>query len=97
MMNEKDCIAHILSGDTEAYRELVDRYQTGLIIHCENILKNRQEGEDIAQDAFIKAYKNLKNFSANKASFSTWLYRIATNLCIDTLRRNKRKVHVNDI
>jgi RNA polymerase sigma-70 factor (ECF subfamily) len=97
MMKEKDCIAQILSGDTELYRELVDRYQTGLIIHCENILKDRQDGEDIAQEAFIKAYKNLSSFEAEKASFSTWLYRIATNLCIDMLRKNKRKVHVKDI
>ncbi|MEO5950016.1 MAG: RNA polymerase sigma factor [Candidatus Saccharimonadales bacterium] len=97
MMEEKDCIAQILLGDTERYRELVERYQTGLIIHCENILKDRQDGEDIAQEAFIKAYKKLYGFEANKASFSTWLYRIATNLCIDSLRKNKRKVHVKDI
>ena len=96
-MDEKDCIEKILKGDSEAYRQLVDRYQTGLIIHCENILKNRHEGEDVAQDAFIKAYQNLKKFSKEKAGFSTWLYRIATNLCIDTLRKNKRKVHVKDI
>jgi len=97
MIDEKDCVTHILQGNTEAYRELVDRYQTGLIIHCENILKNRQEGEDVAQEAFIKAYQHLKNFSAEKATFSTWLYRIATNLCIDTLRKNKRRVHIKDI
>lgn len=97
MMDEADHIAKILKGDTDKYRDLVERYQTGLIIHCENILKDRQEGEDIAQDAFIKAYKNLKNFSSDKAKFSTWLYRIATNLCIDALRRNKRRVHVKDI
>ena len=96
-MDEKDCVAKIVSGDTDAYRELVDRYQTGLIIHCENILKDRQDGEDVAQEAFIKAYQNLKNFSTDKAHFSTWLYRIATNLCIDVLRKNKRKVHVTDI
>jgi RNA polymerase sigma-70 factor, ECF subfamily len=97
MMNEKQCIAEIVSGDSERYRELVERYQTGLIIHCENILKDRQEGEDIAQEAFIKAYKNISGFDTEKANFSTWLYRIATNLCIDTLRKNKRKVHVKDI
>ena len=97
MMDEKDCIAQIIKGDSEAYRQLVDRYQTGLIIHCENILKNRHEGEDVAQEAFIKAYQNLENFSKDKASFSTWLYRIATNLCIDTLRKNKHKVHLKDI
>lgn len=96
-MEERDCIAQIVSGDTEMYRTLVNRYQTGLIIHCENILKNRQDGEDIAQEAFIKAYKNLSGFVSEKANFSTWLYRIATNLCIDTLRKNKRKVHVKDI
>ena len=97
MMDEQKYITLVLNGQTDAYRELVDKYQTGLIIHCENILKDRQEGEDIAQEAFIKAYKSLNNFSADKASFSTWLYRIATNLCIDTLRKNKRKVHIKDI
>lgn len=97
MMDEKELTAKIVSGDTELYRELVERYQTGLIIHCENILKDRHEGEDIAQEAFIKAYRCLVDFSSDKANFSTWLYRIATNLCIDTLRKNKRKVHVKDI
>ncbi len=96
-MDEKDCIKRILSGNQDAYRELVDRYQAGLIIHCENILKSREEGEDVAQEAFIKAYDKLANFSSQKAHFSTWLYRIATNACIDILRRNRRKVHVKDI
>ena len=96
-MEEKECIAQVISGDTEMYRALVDRYQTGLIIHCENILKDRQDGEDVAQEAFIKAYKNLSGFVTEKASFSTWLYRIATNLCIDMLRKNKRKVHIENI
>ena len=48
MMEEKERIAQVISGDTEMYRALVDRYQTGLIIHCENILKDRQDGEDVA-------------------------------------------------
>jgi len=97
MIDEQKCIAQILKGNSDSYRELVDRYQTGLIIHCENILKNRHDGEDVAQEAFIKAYKNLHNFSKDKAQFSTWLYRIATNLCIDLLRKNKRQVRIKDI
>ena len=96
-MDEQRCISKILRGDTDRYRELVERYQTGLIIHCENILKSREDGEDVAQEAFIKAYKNLANFSGEKAHFSTWLYRIATNLCIDLLRKNKRQVKVKDV
>ena len=97
IMDEQACIRKVLSGDVEAFRDLVDRYQTGLIIHCENLLKDRQDGEDIAQEAFIKAYAHLPKFSQDKARFSTWLYQIATNLCIDLLRKNKRKVHIKDI
>lgn len=96
-MDEKTIIQQVLHGDTERYRSLVERYQTGLIIHCENILKNREEGEDIAQEAFIKAFQNLKNYSNEKANFSTWLYRIATNLCIDVLRKNRHKVTIKDV
>ena len=98
MMNkETQLIEHIKNGNPDGYRELVDRYQTGLIIHCENILRDRQDGEDIAQEAFVKAYVNLKKFSQDKAKFSTWLYRIATNLCIDHLRKHKRMVKVSDV
>jgi len=97
MLNETTCITDILKGDADQYRLLVERYQTGLIIHCENLLRDRQDGEDIAQEAFIKAYHNLSNFSSDKGKFSTWLYRIATNLCIDHLRKHKRKLNVEDI
>ncbi len=97
MMDEEKCISQIIKGDTEQYRTLVERYQTGLIIHCENLVNNRQEGEDIAQETFLKAYKNLRNFSNDKARFSTWLYRIATNLCIDYLRKNKRRVYIENV
>jgi RNA polymerase sigma-70 factor (ECF subfamily) len=97
MMDETDTINDILGGNTHAYALLVNRYQTGLIIHCENIVKNREDAEDIAQEAFIKAYRRLHNFDSTKARFSTWLYRIATNLALDHLRRNKHKIDVDDV
>jgi RNA polymerase sigma-70 factor, ECF subfamily len=96
-MKEKHIIQAVLEGDAEQYRLLVERYQTGLIIHCENLMKNRADGEDIAQEAFIKAYQSLKNFDDDKARFSTWLYKIATNKAIDHLRKKKRSVNVEDI
>lgn len=96
-MDETAIIAEINAGDTELYRLLIERYQAGLIIHCEKIMQDRQDGEDMAQEAFIKAFHKLKNFSQQKAKFSTWLYRIATNLCIDQLRRYKRKIRIDDI
>lgn len=97
MKEEQAYIQQILDGDTAAYRNLVERYQTGLIIHCENILKNRQDAEDIAQDTFLKAYGQLSKFDNDKARFSTWLYRIASNLCIDWARKNKHKVDIENI
>lgn len=97
MKEEQSYIEQVLTGDAKAYRHLVERYQTGLIIHCENILKNRQDAEDAAQEAFIKTYGDLTRFKGDRARFSTWLYKVASNLCIDMLRKNKRKVDIENI
>lgn len=97
MIEEARAIRNILAGHTDEYRILVDRYQVGLIIHCENIVRDRYDAEDIAQDAFVKAYRSLADFDDTKARFSTWLYRIATNMALDHLRRNKRTVNTDDI
>ena len=97
MQSENNIIQAVLAGDRDQYRLLVERYQTGLIIHCENLVKNRADAEDIAQDSFIKAYRSLTTFDSSKAQFSTWLYKIATNKAIDHLRKSKHSVHVNSI
>jgi RNA polymerase sigma-70 factor, ECF subfamily len=97
MMDEKKQISKILDGDSSAYQYLVERYQTGLIIHCERLVKDRDAAEDIAQESFIKAYQNLAEFDSSKGRFSTWLYRIAGNKAIDYLRTLKRKVDVENI
>jgi RNA polymerase sigma-70 factor, ECF subfamily len=96
MENENNIIQAILDG-TDRYEDLVRAYHTGLIIHCEHLVGDRDDAEDIAQEAFVKAYLQLKAFNPAKARFSTWLYKIATNLAIDFLRANKRRVDVNDI
>jgi RNA polymerase sigma-70 factor (ECF subfamily) len=97
MAEENILIKKILAGDADAYRQLVERYQTGLIIHCENIIKDRADAADIAQEAFVKAYYQLERFDADKGRFSTWLYRIGTNLALDFLRKNKRVINVDEI
>jgi RNA polymerase sigma factor (sigma-70 family) len=91
MMNEKEIITHVTNGDGDKYSYLVDRYHVGLIIHCENIVHNREDAEDLAQEAFIRAYERLATFDPQKARFSTWLYRIATNLTLDYLRKHKKR------
>jgi len=96
MMHETEVIAAIQNGN-DRYAELVERYHVGLIIHCEQLVGDRDEAEDIAQQAFIKAYMGLQKFDPARARFSTWLYKIATNLAIDYLRQHRRRVDVADI
>lgn len=96
-MNEDITIRKILHGDIDAYEHLVVRYHVGLIIHCERLVSDRDVAEDIAQEAFIKAFNSLGDYDSAKSRFSTWLYKIATNKAIDHLRVAKRKLPVEDI
>lgn len=80
-----------LDGDIAAYEKLVIRYQNkilGYVVRMTN--GDREEAEDVAQETFIKAYRSLDSFRG-QSSFSTWLYKIATNLCIDRARMRKRR------
>ena len=77
-----------LKGDQQAFAELVDLYQDKLYHMAYRMLSNRQEAEDVVQDTFLRVYKNLDRFDET-LKFSTWIYRIATNLCIDRLRKRK--------
>lgn len=96
-MKETITIQKVLAGDTNAYEQLVTRYHVGLIIHCERLVGDRDQAEDIAQESFIKAFNNLREYNPDRSQFSTWLYKIATNKAIDYLRAAKRKVPVEDI
>ena len=96
-MDETTIIQSVINGDINKYEQLVNRYHVGLIIHCERLTGDRESAEDIAQEAFIKAYERLDEFDGNKSRFSTWLYKIATNKAIDYLRTQKRKVPTEDI
>lgn len=96
-MDEETIIQSVIRGDINQYEQLVNRYHIGLIIHCERLVGDRAAAEDIAQEAFIKAFERLKTFDGAKSRFSTWLYRIATNKAFDYLRANKRALPTEDI
>lgn len=96
MKNESEIIKAVIDGD-DRYAELVERYHVGLIIHCERIVRDRDDAEDIAQEAFVKAYLEIRRYDPDKSRFSTWLYKIATNLALDHLRKQKRKMNVEDV
>ena len=83
-------VEQIRAGDTGAYRELVEKYQSRIYAMVCGMVRDREEAQDLTQDAFVKAFKNLDRFRL-ESSFYTWLYRIASNVSIDWLRKKKRR------
>ena len=77
-----------VKGDEKAYAELSNKYQKPLYFHIRKMIRETDYVDDLVQDIFMKAFKNLKNYK-NDYAFSTWLYRIATNHTIDYLRKKK--------
>jgi len=86
-------IDKILNGNTNAFAELVDKYKDLVFTLALRMIKNREEAEEVSQDTFIKTFKSLEKFKG-KSKFSTWVYRIAYNTCLDRLKRIKRDYHV---
>lgn len=81
-------IKQVIKGDQNAFSEIIEIYKDKVYQLCYRMLGNQHEAEDIAQEAFIRAYVNIHTFN-QKLKFSTWLYRIATNLSIDRIRKKK--------
>jgi RNA polymerase sigma-70 factor (ECF subfamily) len=75
-------------GDRRAFAELVELYKDKIYHLGYRMLNQKQEAEDIVQETFLRVYTNLDRYDENQ-KFSTWIYRIATNLCIDRLRKRK--------
>ena len=86
-------INKILEGDTNAFAQLVDRYKDLVFTLALRMVKNREEAEEVSQDTFIKAFKSLDKFKG-KSKFSTWIYRVAYNTCLDRLKKIKREYNV---
>ncbi|WP_019640690.1 RNA polymerase sigma factor SigW [Paenibacillus fonticola] len=81
-------------GDQESFADLVDLYKDKIFHLAYRMLLNRHEAEDIVQESFLRVYKNWERYD-EKQKFSTWLYRIATNLCIDRLRKRKPNYYLD--
>ena len=79
-----------LNGDQQACTEIVSRFHGKIFGLVLRMVKNRQEAEDLTQETFIKAFNSLSTFNSDYA-FSTWLYKIAANTCIDYFRKKRLK------
>lgn len=85
---EQQVIEHVLSGETEEFKYLLDLYAPQVFRLVVGIVLNREDAEEVTQDAFVRAYDHLASFRGD-SSFSTWLYRIAYNLAVNHLRKRQ--------
>ena len=88
-VNDQHYIDLVLQGDTRAFAILVDQYKNLVFTLSLKMLQNREEAEEAAQDTFVKIYKSLNSFK-NDSKFSTWIYKITYNNCLDRLKKHKR-------
>jgi len=87
-MDEAATIRAAQAGDAEAFERLVRSYDQQVLRLAMNLLRNPEDAHDVYQETFLRVFRNLGNFRFD-CQFSTWLYRIATNLCLDLLRKRK--------
>jgi RNA polymerase sigma-70 factor (ECF subfamily) len=87
---EGDLIHKAANGDKDAYRQIVERHQRRLFLSAFEILRNREDAEDVVQEALARSFFSLKSFRGG-SSLSTWLQRIVFNLAIDLKRRVRRR------
>lgn len=94
--DETALIAHSLSGDHEAYGQLVNRYKNALYHHCFAIVRDEDAAEDVAQQTFITVYYKLKLYKS-EYRFSTWLFKVATNKALTYLKQRSWEVMADDV
>lgn len=89
-MTATDLLAKARAGDSEAFRQLIEPYRNELQTHCYRMLGSVQDAEDTLQDTLLAAWQGIRGFEG-RASVRTWLYRIATNRCLNALRSASRR------
>jgi len=86
-----DLVQRAVKGDQKSYAELMGRYRDAIYFMLLKMVNNKSDAEDLTIEAFGKAFKNLSQYSPNFA-FSTWLFKIASNNCIDFLRKKRTNI-----
>ena len=95
-MTEQQLIEDLKNGKSYAFSKLVELHQGSVVNTCHGFLMNKEEAEDIAQEVFIEVFKSVEAFKED-STIATWLYRIAVNKSIDTIRKKKRKKRIQNL
>ncbi len=94
-LTDEELVQLVRAGQIEPYDELVRRHEIKIHDLCYKMLKNYEDAKDMAQETFIKAYRNLNRFDG-RSKFTTWLFRIAVNNCINFLKKQKPQDEIKE-
>ncbi|WP_417236090.1 RNA polymerase sigma factor [Bizionia paragorgiae] len=89
-MEEKDFINDLKTGKHDAYAALIDAYEQKVFSTCISFVPNKEDAEDISQEVFIEVFKSISKFKGD-SKLSTWIFRIATNKCLEFIRKKNTK------
>lgn len=92
--NERDLIKRAKSGDVEAFEQLILGCEKKVFNIAYRMIGNYDDANELAQEVFLKAFRSIKNFKGD-CLFSTWIYRVTANVCLDELRRRKKKTVIS--
>lgn len=94
-MSDEELVKKVKNGDADAFEQIIIKYEKKIFGLIYNMLRNENEIEDVAQEVFIKVYKNLDKFNGD-SSLYTWIYKIATNLCLDQIKKRKEVIYIDE-
>ena len=92
-IDDQELVRRVLAGQTDDFRVLVDRHQKSIFRFASGSLGNREEAQDVTQEAFLAAFANLSGYDSSRAAFSTWLFTIARNRCFNLLKQRRPIAH----
>lgn len=92
-IDDRELVRRVLAGETDDFRVLVERHQQSIFRFASGLLRKREEAQDVAQEAFLAAFANLSDYDSSRAGFSTWLFTIVRNRCLNLLKQRRPIAH----